>query len=156
MIPMIRHHVMQYNVRWLRLVRSCIMSCSWSDAAAALIILFSREREKQGEGGREGRGARGWMRKGSNRGSIEDGPGRGQAGGPRVHRPKTRGRNQHGEGGGAAFWVGRGKRGRVWSPERGKKKVWVREGELTGDLPGWHKGRWISRLSPWVLPPAWF
>lgn len=31
---------------------------------------------------------------------------------------------------------GQGKRGRVWSPERGKKRVWVREGELTGDLPG--------------------
>ena len=87
------------------------------------------------------------MRKGSNRGSIEDGPGWGQAGGPRVHRPKTRGRNRHGEGAEQRFgWAG--KEGTGVEPREGEKRVWVREGELTGDLPGWHKGRWISRLFP--------
>lgn len=40
--PMIRHPVRLHNVRWLRAptVRSCVMSCGWSDAAVALIILF--------------------------------------------------------------------------------------------------------------------
>ena len=125
MTPMIRHHVMQYNVRWLRLVRSCIMSCSWSDAAAALIILFSREREKQGEGGGvdaervKQRIHWGWAGTGTSRG-------------PPCAPAQNKRKEPTWGGGRSSVWVGRGKRGRVWSPERGKKKVWVREGELTG------------------------
>lgn len=128
---MIQRCVLQCNVRWLRLVRSCIMSCSWSDAAVALIILFSRERERQRE-----------RRKGSNRGSIEDEPG--QPGPPVCTGPKQEedgtnmGRN--------SILGGQGKRGRVLGPER--ENLRKREGKFEGDPPVWHRGRWISQLFP--------
>lgn len=64
-------------------------------------------------------------------------------GAPWVGQAKTRGRNQHGEEGGWSNVFG-----------CGAQRELEREGEKVrgGDLPGWQRGRWISRLFPVLLP----
>lgn len=95
--PMIQHHVTQCNVCWLRLVCSCIMSCSWSDATVALIILFSSEREREKKSGGRGR-----------RGQTEDPLRMGRTSrGPLCAPAQNKRKEPTWGGGGAAFWVGR-------------------------------------------------
>lgn len=104
------------------------MSCSWSVTAVALIILFSRGRKR---GGRvKQRIHWGWIRMGTSRGPL-------CAPGQNKRKEPTWG------GGGAAFWVGRGRGDGCGAQTESLRK---RERKLEGYKPGWHRGRWISQL----------